>query len=111
MDDRQKTIAALTIIAGFIVLVIIIVGVLISGKKVISPVPDEGAIKVIFISPTQVPIIPDSTATPEVTLQPAKKTDVTPTKKPTPTTTSVSVTPTKGSTPTPTRATTPTPIQ
>ena len=55
MDDRRKTIAALTIIVGVIVLVVVIVGVVVSSRKVVSPVPDEGAIRVIFISPTSVP--------------------------------------------------------
>ena len=51
MDDRKKTIAALTIAVGGIVLVVIIIGVN-HRQKVVSPVPDEGAIRVIFISPT-----------------------------------------------------------
>lgn len=55
MDDRRKTIAALTIIVGVIVLVVVIVGVVVSSRKVVSPVPDEGAIRVIFISPTSAP--------------------------------------------------------
>ena len=112
MDDRQKTIAALTIIASVCVLVIIIIGILISGKKVISPVPDEGAIKVIFISPTMVPVVAEETPTPESTIAPTKKAEVTPTRKPSAsptaqTTPSKTVTPTKAVTPT--IGTTPTP--
>jgi hypothetical protein len=72
MDDRRRTLAAITLIVGFLVLVAIIVGVLVSGRKVLSPVPeDESAIKIIFITPTptQVPIAsptvkPKSTPTP-----------------------------------------------
>lgn len=112
MDERQKTIAALTIIASVCVLVIIIIGILISGKKVISPVPDEGAIKVIFISPTMVPVVAEETPTPESTPMPTKKVDITPTRKPTAVPT-VQMTPTKTVTPTksttPTSGTTPTP--
>lgn len=52
MDDRRKTIAALTIIAGIVVFVVIVIGIVLSSKKVVSPVPDTGAIRVIFISPT-----------------------------------------------------------
>ena len=52
MDDRRKTVAALTIIVGVIVFIVVIIGIVVSGRKVISPVPDEGAIRVIFISPT-----------------------------------------------------------
>ena len=52
MDDRRKTVAALTIIVGVIVFIVVIIGIVVSGRKVVSPVPDEGAIRVIFISPT-----------------------------------------------------------
>lgn len=68
MDDRRRTLAAITLIVGFLVLVAVIVGVLVSGRKVLSPVPeDDSAIKIIFISPTpaQAPI----SVTPTVTLK------------------------------------------
>lgn len=53
MDDRRRTLAAMTLIVGFLILVAVIVGVLVSGKKIVSPVPeDNSAIKIIFISPT-----------------------------------------------------------
>ncbi len=66
MDDRRKTVAALTIIIGIIVFVVVIIGIVVSGRKVVSPVPDEGAIRVIFISPTTVqaqisPVVTPST--------------------------------------------------
>lgn len=66
MNDRSKTIAALTIIIGCIVFVVIIIGIVVSSRKVISPVPDEGAIKVMFISPTTPPQI-STRPTPSVT--------------------------------------------
>lgn len=57
MDDRRRTLAAITVIIGFLVLVAVVVGVLVSGKKIISPVPeDDSAIKIIFITPTSTPM-------------------------------------------------------
>lgn len=55
MEDRVKTVAAITILIGIVVLVLVVVGIMISGKKVVSPVPPEGSIKIIFISPTMIP--------------------------------------------------------
>ncbi|MEK7065434.1 MAG: hypothetical protein AAB961_00435 [Patescibacteria group bacterium] len=77
MDDRRKTIAAITIIIGVGALILIVIGVLLAGNKTVSPVPDEGAIKIIFVSPTPVVI-----ASPSASLTPTKA--VTPTKKPSP---------------------------
>ncbi len=54
MDDRRKTLAALTVIIVGIVFVVIIIGVLLSGKKVLSPVPEDSAIKIIFVSPSPI---------------------------------------------------------
>lgn len=68
MDDRRRTLAAITLIIGFLVLVAVIVGVLVSGKKIISPVPeDTSAIKIIFITPTptQIPVTVTPTPTPK----------------------------------------------
>jgi len=73
MDDRRRTLAAITLIVGFLVLVAVIVGVLVSGKKILSPVPeDSSAIKIIFITPTptQVPISITPTATLKATPTP-----------------------------------------
>lgn len=67
MDDRRRTLAAITVIIGILVIVSIVVGILMSGKKVLSPVPEDSAIKIIFISPTPLPAV-----------------SVTPTKKPAP---------------------------
>jgi hypothetical protein len=56
MDDRKRTLAAITLIAGFLILVAVIVGIVVSGKKILSPVPeDTSAIKIIFVSPTPQP--------------------------------------------------------
>lgn len=57
MDDRRRTLAAITVIIGFLVLVSIVVGVLVSGKKVLSPVPEDNAIKIIFVSPSPIPVV------------------------------------------------------
>lgn len=57
MDDRSRTLAAVTVIIGILVLVAIIVGVLVSGKKVLSPVPDDNAIRIIFVSPSPLPTL------------------------------------------------------
>lgn len=55
MDDRKKTLAAVTILIGLVLLIAIIVGALLSGRKIVSPVPDEGAIRIIFVSTTPTP--------------------------------------------------------
>lgn len=77
MDDRRKTIAAVTIIVGIVAFLVLVLIFIVSGKKPLSPVPDEGAIKIIFVSPTPVVV-----ATPSAKLTPTK--EATPTKKPTP---------------------------
>ena len=57
MDDRKKTLAAITIIVGVLLVIAIVVGMLISGKKILSPVTDEGAIRIIFVTPTPIPTV------------------------------------------------------
>lgn len=114
MEDRRKTIAALTIIIGVIVLVVVIIGALVSRKKVVSPVPDEGAIRVIFMSPTPILIATDTptptTGKPSVTAKPTVKPQSTATpaskQSPTPTigTTTPTITPTRTPTATPSPA-------
>lgn len=91
MEDKQKTLAAITIIVGAIVLIIVGIGAFFSGKTVVSPVPEEGAIKIIFITPTPT-VIP----TPETSPTPTKKITPKPTQKPTSTPSA-----TKSATPTP----------
>lgn len=66
MEDRTKTVAAITILIGFVVLILVVVGIVLSGKKVVSPVPPEGSIKIIFITPTMIPVATTS-ATPTKT--------------------------------------------
>lgn len=94
MDDRRRTLAAITLIVGFFILVAIIAGIAVSSKKTISPVPeDNSAIKIIFVTPT-----PTAPPTPKATVE------VTPTSKPTvKTTPKLTVKPT--ATPTPKSAT------
>lgn len=66
MDDRRRTLAAVALIGGFLILVAVIVGVLVSGKKVLSPLPEDTAIKIIFITPTptQSPMLTTPTVKP-----------------------------------------------
>ena len=52
MNDRQKTVAAVAIILGFIFIVVIIVGAIVSKKNVVSPIPDDAAIKITFVTPS-----------------------------------------------------------
>jgi len=68
MDDRRRTLAAITVIIGVLILVSIVVGLLVSEKKVLSPVPEDNAIKIIFVSPSTIP-----TLTPAVSPVPTKK--------------------------------------
>ncbi|MBI5449115.1 hypothetical protein HY948_02245 [Candidatus Gottesmanbacteria bacterium] len=55
MDDRRRTLAAIAILVGFFVLVALVGGMIFSGSKILSPVPDESAIKIIFVTPTAAP--------------------------------------------------------
>jgi len=73
MDDRTKTVAASGIIIGIFLLVVVVIAILLTNKKVLSPVPDEGAIKIIFLTPTSIPS--GGLATPSATMS------VTPTGK------------------------------
>lgn len=68
MDDRTKTLAAISLIAGAAICVVIILFVSLTGRKTLSPIPDEGAIRIVFISPTLVPVFqPSPTASPTAT--------------------------------------------
>lgn len=81
MDDRRRTLAAITLIIGFLVIVAVIVGIIVSGKKTISPVPeDNSAIKIIFITPTATPV--SSPVTPSPVITPTKKVTPKPTSSP-----------------------------
>lgn len=81
MDDRRKTAAAITLI--LIVLALIVFGIIaiaMRKKAVVSPIPEEGAIKIIFVTLTPTPpLSPSFTPTPTV------KPKVTATPKSTPT--------------------------
>jgi len=52
MDDRRRTLAAVTIVVGFLLLVALTVGLIVSRKKILSPVPEDSGIRIIFITPT-----------------------------------------------------------
>ena len=52
MDDRRRKLAAIVLVVGFLLIVAIIVGVINSARKTLSPVPEEPAIRVIFLTPT-----------------------------------------------------------
>lgn len=69
MEDRRKTVAAVAIIVVILVFFVIGATILITGKKIVSPVPDEGAIKIIFVTPTPVISSPSITPTPSKTAQ------------------------------------------
>lgn len=73
MDDRRKTLTAIAIIIGFFLLVIAVVGTVISRKQIISPVPEDNAIKIIFITPapSRIPVSPS--VSPNPTAMPTKK--------------------------------------
>ena len=80
MDDRRRTLAAITVLIGFVVLIIIVIGILVSGKKVVSPVPEEDAIRIIFVSPSPVVLM---SSTPTGSPTPSVKSKSTATPKPT----------------------------
>ena len=80
MDDRRRTLAAITVLIGLVVLVIIVIGILVSGKKVLSPVPEEDAIRIIFVSPSPVVLM---SSTPTGSPNPSVKSKSTATPKPT----------------------------
>jgi hypothetical protein len=67
MKDRRRPLAAMTVLMGIVVLVFVIVGVLVSNKHLVSPIPEEDAIKIIFISPTQGATIGTPSLTPTPT--------------------------------------------
>jgi hypothetical protein len=83
--DRRRTLAAITLIIGFFVLVAVVVGVLVSGKKILSPVPeDSSAIKIIFITPTPASTRDESTRGGPTQIPISVTSTVKPTAKPTP---------------------------
>ncbi len=66
MEERTKTIAAIAILIGFAAIILIIIGIVVTGKKVVSPIPTDSAIKIIFITPTSEPVrVATSSPTPK----------------------------------------------
>jgi hypothetical protein len=51
-EDRNRTLAAVTVIIGAVVLVVLIVGIIVTRNTLVSPVPESNAIKIIFLTPT-----------------------------------------------------------
>lgn len=51
-EDRSRTLAAVTVIIGAILLVVLIVGIVLTRNTLVSPVPESNAIKIIFLTPT-----------------------------------------------------------
>jgi hypothetical protein len=73
MDDRTKTIAAVAIIVGVILLVVVAVAAVVTRKTIVSPVPDDGAIRIVFVTPTLVPAVSLApTETPAPTAKPGR---------------------------------------
>ncbi len=84
MDDRRKTVAAITLIVVFTFLVVLIAGIVLTRKKsIVSPVPEEGAIRIIFVSPTTTPL-PSTAVTPSPTTKPKATATPRPTKSASP---------------------------
>ncbi|MEK7592029.1 MAG: hypothetical protein AAB508_01395 [Patescibacteria group bacterium] len=51
-EDRSRTLAAVTVIIGGILLVVLVVGIILTRNTLVSPVPESNAIKIIFLTPT-----------------------------------------------------------
>lgn len=56
MDNRKRIFAATTVFITFLLLIIIFIGAFISRSSVVSPVQEEGVIRILFISPTGDPV-------------------------------------------------------
>lgn len=81
MDDRRKTVAAISLIVfAFLSLAVLAAFSILRKTSVVSPIPEEGAIRIIFVSPTATP-----TPSPLATPTPLPKPKATATPKPTPT--------------------------
>jgi hypothetical protein len=55
MSDRVRTLAAVSIILGIPLIIIVVVGLILSGRPVVSPVPDENPIQIIILTPAPSP--------------------------------------------------------
>ena len=65
MNDRTRTGLAVILIFGFLLLLALAVKIFVFGNRIISPIPAESAIKIIFVTPTpiqsgSVPTVPSS---------------------------------------------------
>lgn len=52
MDRRNRRLARLTVLVGIFLLVFIVIGILVTRKKIVSPVPEDSGIKIIILSPS-----------------------------------------------------------
>ncbi len=62
MEDRKKTITAVALLLLCIFILLILAASLLFRKKTVSPIPDDMAIEIIFISPTLVPPVASPSA-------------------------------------------------
>ncbi|MBI5614191.1 hypothetical protein HY947_04670 [Candidatus Gottesmanbacteria bacterium] len=62
-EDRSRTLAAVTVIIGAILIVVLVVGIVLTRNTLVSPVPESNAIKIIFLTPTP-SVIPAPPASP-----------------------------------------------
>ena len=58
MDRKNRSLARLTILVGIVLLILVVVGIVVTNRKVVSPVPEDTGIKIIILSPT--PSLPSS---------------------------------------------------
>ncbi|MBI4067413.1 hypothetical protein HY407_03445 [Candidatus Gottesmanbacteria bacterium] len=79
----EESNSKIKVIVGLVLILAVIAGgvyfFVIRNKKLVTPLPNESTLRVIFISPTETPASP--TSTPSATLRPTKV--VQPTTKPT----------------------------
>lgn len=52
MDRRNRRLARFTILVGVLLLIFVVLGILITRKEIVSPVPEDSGIKIIILSPT-----------------------------------------------------------
>lgn len=60
MDDRRRTLVAVALIVGVLVIVAVFAGTMMTRTSIVSPLPQESAIKIIFNTPT---VFPDQNTT------------------------------------------------
>jgi len=52
MTERSKTLAAVAILVVLFTFVVVSIILIVTKRNIVSPLPEESAIKIIFISPT-----------------------------------------------------------